>query len=710
MLSLTKLAPESHLQMRAPWQQDFLLYGLVAAFGLALHMGSWFSPPVSNPMLVKALYTQIVMAAMGCFWLWINRREPLLILSSWPRWLWLGFFLWCTASVIWAVNVDFYVFKWFMLLSAAWVFFFSLQLNTDEYEQRLIAWICTFCILITPLALLQIYFDFNYLVQSYKPAATFNNKNMLAQIMALSLPICLYVFLRQTTAWRSWFYAVGFGLLLLVLFHTQTRAAWISGSFGLLCFFVLSALDWRELRSLICAHRYKVLILPAALLMSITLMNFNAHGYSSATSLVASRTSDIVRDARDNSSLHANPRYLIWQAGLEMAEKHPIVGSGLGGFFGNVLGDEFINYRMQRTLRVHNDVLETLVETGAIGLLLLLGALASAAYCGIRLLQKLRGAARLRYVALGCSLASLAVNAQFSFPFQMATPLMLAACWLALIIRGAERLSPPPCVQVTLQRFRPLFGWAFFGISALVLALVVVVNAQWWNDYTALNRYITRGGVKPYVLNSWAPHQENAPVLWSLGGSLMGVGRYQEVLYVLEPIREMWPDNYVTRNMRFHALRALKRYSQARTEAEPLLNYTHRGLFSPYANLFSLCLILQDVNCAYTTYERLSAVDDADKQKHVGVYRYLAAMSAIMGLPSAPDDYARMRDEIGSNSNVESAVADYYLRQTPPDTVNARIHIDRLEQMDPNNRELGRLRHTAARREAEAKLNSQQPQ
>jgi O-antigen ligase len=153
---------------------------------------------------------------------------------------------------------------------------------------------------------------------------------------------------------------LGYASLVIVggLISTLSRAGWVSASAGLLLFFVLKLRNPR--------HRW-----PA---LGIFLVIVCVGLLIAQRSDVVSRLENIQRDFVDEYG-SGNVRMQIWSAARAMWQNHPWLGVGPGHF-----DYRFPQYRLPtnsvqpRPDRVHNDYLNTLVDWGIVGFILVVAA------------------------------------------------------------------------------------------------------------------------------------------------------------------------------------------------------------------------------------------------------------------------------------------------------------------------------------------------
>ena len=163
-------------------------------------------------------------------------------------------------------------------------------------------------------------------------------------------------------------------------------------------------------------------------------------------------------------------RIAIWLNSWESAKAYPVLGAGGGNFIyvqpqryspKLLEKEEWLHYAGMYTNSAHNELLETWVETGLIGLGLLLLVLGGAFVALIRKMAQLRQnrVARRVYAVTACMLLAFFIDAQMSFPLRLPFTQLLfwalisiPACFPeSLFGRFALRVSAPGLGPIDLQ-------------------------------------------------------------------------------------------------------------------------------------------------------------------------------------------------------------------------------------------------------------------
>lgn len=655
---------------------------LAALFFIVVNLGPWTTPMVANHMFIKAIWAQVILVILWTLWCWQQRQDTQPLLLSWPRILFLAFFLWGSLTIFWAINPDFFVFKWLMLLSAAIMFYLCLQLQPEDFHRLLIA-ILVSAFVTAFVAINQLYLNLTKMPQVVVPAATFGNKNMLGQLMILSFPICFYMLLQpKINRVESWFYAISAALLVAILYHTTARGAWLSLGLGIAILAIYFVVDFRQRSKWLFWNRDKTWASIAALAVLLAVVNFDQNReFKPAHKEFFNELGSVATEAQNTDARAMSTRYMIWKAGLNMVADAPIVGHGLGGFFENMLSG-YKNQKSLRTFRAHNDYLETWIEFGGVGLLLLLSGLLAVVYCFVSLYRKSQGSQRFLAVAVFAAGASSLFNALFSFPFQLTVPLLTIAIYMAFLIREAERAQTINLIPIKCPH---QINQGFLAVSILVTALACFVNLQWWQGYTSINVAVSnKAPIVPYEPNTWIFNQEQVPIMWAIGHSLHKRKKYQKAKSMVSALEKRWPGEYSTTSLLYEINLKTRNYTEAIRLAQIGLTYAPQGLFSFYKHLFKLYLSLDKKDEALALYKKLSSLPLKTLNSNFNSYEYLMLMALKLNLGEAVMNhhYQTLVKEYGTSADTESNIAIYYITNNKRD--KAIEHIKRSLKINPN--------------------------
>ncbi|CAB4921090.1 unannotated protein [freshwater metagenome] len=195
--------------------------------------------------------------------------------------------------------------------------------------------------------------------------------NLLGAICATALVLVPVLWTRaRTRASRAAVLAVG-AIVLYGLVGTQSR----SGLIALLVAGVAALV--------ICRGRRRTVL--RVVLACVVLLG----------AFVATNPGVVERATADDST--GTGRTELWRAGLQVAEDHPLTGVGIGNFvvvserYAQQVGTlRFAEVLLEDPKPVHNAIIESVAETGVVGLVLLLGAVGACMTAAARAARRFR--------------------------------------------------------------------------------------------------------------------------------------------------------------------------------------------------------------------------------------------------------------------------------------------------------------------------------
>jgi O-antigen ligase len=271
-------------------------------------------------------------------------------------------------------------------------------------------------------------------------AAFLVNPNMLGAVLALGTPLPLVAAVRAPTGRLRLLAGSAAFVLILALLYTFSRGAWLGLALAIVALTIF--VDWR------------VLLLAGL----VAMLAFGTASVMPRHLLDPTRT-DLPLDlggvtlGRLETIGEGDLRVRFIQNAAPIIEDHPIVGAGPGRYGGAVawrfpspLYDEYTAGRVPHDRTVDNFWLHIAVEFGAVGLILLLGAIAVAIWQTLRAATRLPGWQR-AVVAIGPGMA---------------------------IILGVDSL-----VEMLLEGNTTAFPmWFFLGISTGLVREAIVVRRR----------------------------------------------------------------------------------------------------------------------------------------------------------------------------------------------------------------------------------------
>jgi O-antigen ligase/cytochrome c-type biogenesis protein CcmH/NrfG len=302
------------------------------------------------------------------------------------------------------------------------------------------------------------------------PGATFGNRNLAAEAVAMSLPLgCAAVAAARGPALRRGL--VGALILELVyLAATRARGAWLGGALGLLTLAALAPVRLAGRRAVLVAGAI-VLAALAGLLPGRLNPRFVGDSKRFASG------ADVVEASFDTQSTALRTRLGLWRRGLAIWRDHPIWGAGPGNW--PVVFPKYAEPGATRDgvlsmwlapRQAHNDIVERAGETGLVGVGGL-AALCAGAIIAIRRRLAAGAGDRTTTAAAAGALAALAGTGLTGFPLEM--PATIALSGLALGLVAASPIARSAATPDTVR------GRRRAGRAAVAVAGLLLLGAGW---------------------------------------------------------------------------------------------------------------------------------------------------------------------------------------------------------------------------------------
>ena len=394
----------------------------------------WFNLTVSGHELIKSYFSYCGLGILACISIFhktssenFNFNFNFLKLSL------LILFVFGTLSIFWSNNIDFTVNKWLLWLAAFFSFIITSNLSLNINNLVKLSWgllLASGCIAL--IGILQYLVDPFSLTQEAPPASTFANRNIAAQPLILTAPLFMFLLLsRHTEGVKVWLVTILTSFIFIYLFYTTSRGAWLSIliEFVLLVFYFIhykfkkyNWITWNKNK------RYATIL---GLILIFVFCSLTPEGFINMFDLTSKEASSIISSVENLSSEAVSEknveswRYEIWNTALNMANASPFIGSGLGTYSHNLANEGYSTWLINNTFRVHNDILELLVETGLIGIIIFGFIVFSIVFSIINILKNINEELHLLNYILFIALFGSFVNLQFSFPYKMPVPLLI---------------------------------------------------------------------------------------------------------------------------------------------------------------------------------------------------------------------------------------------------------------------------------------------
>ncbi len=586
------------------------IYALVTLLlGLFL-VGGLPQPGVNYSDLYREAIAEIGLVGLLFYWFYNNRYVQKITLTFSATRLWfLGLFLLATISVFWAVNIEFFISKYLLWLSVAAIFWLTLTLPSNTKIPIIIARVLLLSALyIAIIGLLQALLSMEIFSQAKPPAANFVNKNMATQVLVLIFPLGVFLLFADKHKYLSRVYPFVLALIVAYVFHTHTRTAWLSIILEISLIILGLILYRKALKKALQAqtiiwNKKQTLNVVLAVFLLLLLVNISAQGWSPFWDSFATQTSSIIKDVQSHGQAAEGVRYRIWDAALTMMIQSPLIGTGMGSFFHNLVTDSQ-NYLTYKALRVHNDLLELGVELGVIGLILLLGAVISLLLNLSKLITRGDIQQKLFYWLIAVALIGSALNMQFSFPYQMPAPLVIFGLYAALIIKSSDVYGLNiKTIDMTLKLRHWYIALAGIGV---VFIVVIIMNFIWLNAMLKIDNNIKYSRWQNPIENSLVCHKTITKSLYDFSILYTKLQKYNLGLKSIESFAQCMPNTWLYENAKGLNLIKLHKYNEAINLLEKAKQHAPKGIYKNHVNQFIAYMNANKVQAAFKVYQQLA--------------------------------------------------------------------------------------------------------
>ena len=235
------------------------------------------------------------------------------------------------------------------ILKSTFIFFAIINFVDNEKHIKRLVWFLMLSFILMNLYGLAEYFAILKPIGG-KLDATLGHHNKVGMFADLVFPI-IFLFLLKAKGWKMRVPAAAFTLLSLVaIIFTQSRGAWISISLAI----IITALFYD--RKMLGAVAVVLIVLPLLLpvgIMKRVITIFDLKDYMKPGKVLLERP-------------------LVWRGAVKIIKEYPIIGAGTGSdiFYKLYVDIGFKPKKAKQKLgHAHNQILETLVENGIVGLI-----------------------------------------------------------------------------------------------------------------------------------------------------------------------------------------------------------------------------------------------------------------------------------------------------------------------------------------------------
>ena len=549
------------------WLGIFLLVLALAA--------PWFDTSMSNHAFTKSYVAIIGSGIIFCLTLFYNLLN---LNTTWRinniKITLLLLFCFGILSLFWSINFNFSVSKLLLWLGVFFCFMIGLSLPRNDDNLAKLAWgllIAGGAIAI--IGILQHLLDPFTLTQAAKPASTFGNKNMATQPLVLILPLSAFLLLsKPVQEARVWALTTLTSLILVYVIYTATRAVWLSISVEVVLVLAYLIFNRKKFKQWLDWNPNKRNASLFALILTMILISLSADGFINILT-VGSDTFGSIVDSANNT---AAPRYSIWQTAINMIADSPFFGSGLGTYAHNLGTEGYATTKVVGYQRVHNDLLELAVELGLAGIALFTAVVIAILASIIKILKNTEGDTNHFYYLLFVALAGSFVNMQFSFPYQMAVPLVLLGLYVGMIAKQYDIISTSNHIFKINRNWRK----AFFGFWLIVFAVVCAIYASWINMYFQLDNLNLKAEFEDLsIVETPIYHRDIQTFLSRRSGYYFKINNIKSSSLIDDQILKHWPNHLTSLYRKSSGAQKLGNNDEALKYAEMLKKVSYKGLF-----------------------------------------------------------------------------------------------------------------------------------
>jgi O-antigen ligase len=381
------------------------------------------------------LVALFLLVAMSFFYLTTFKKEFVKFQLSESQLFLLLFFVFSSFSFFWTNDQTLFIGKWLLYVFGFLSFYLATKLEPkDKYYIYLALGLVLASGLISMLGISQYLFEIpNKALLPYEniPAATFGNKNAANQFLVLSFPVIIFALVSKINRFQYVLVATVFIATLFYVYYATTKSAWIALFVEILItvfylFFSRKYLAYKIFTS----FKVSILVITTILFLLLDLSSVKSSFSPESQSkfdAVATSLSDRYQDSESS-------RKKIWNSAINIANKSPAIGHGLGSFAYelSVEGNFF------RLKKVHNDILEMYVELGLIGISLFLLFFYYFIKDWISINKSNNKQEALFFNFLMIAFTGSFINMMFSWPYQAIHGVVLFGVFSALIITKAN--------------------------------------------------------------------------------------------------------------------------------------------------------------------------------------------------------------------------------------------------------------------------------
>ncbi|MBM2840508.1 MAG: hypothetical protein HW412_1036 [Bacteroidetes bacterium] len=432
----------------------------------------------------------------------------------------------------------------------------SQLLATKEDFTRLMIALAAIASLVCVVGLVQFFFreelflDF-FIGEGRRVTSTLANAVYLSAYVILLFPILLsFTVARERKPRSRWMLGVLLCGLAFLLIATSTRSSIAAFIVSIALFSILSK-----------RVKKKAFILSAAgVLIAMGSAVYLSHG-------VVERIENVFRNEATSTLAR---RWYFWDAGYKAFRDAPFLGHGIGSYEAVMLEYRSPDYWVAKSEDVvphaHNEVIETAVDLGVVGLLVYLMIAGTVLVSGLRKRSKETADNRLLRIGLSCSLIAIFVDNLVNMSLRVEPVGAHAWLFMGVLASMSLRSEPKSAVTINLPRavaVLPLGLWMIFAfwygsrqadIYKADSHIIKGILAGEASDFAAsVNEYRIAVTLNPHSLVARS----------NLALALLRTGRAGEALQAAEELQSLSPRYPKLNLIQAAALVSLRRNTEA---------------------------------------------------------------------------------------------------------------------------------------------------
>ncbi|MFA5341219.1 MAG: O-antigen ligase family protein [Clostridia bacterium] len=333
----------------------------------------------------------------------------------------LFFIAYSTATLFYSINMDLSLYgayerKETYFIIVIYIFIFLLAANHYIFSKWhiilfsiAVSLICIYAIFqLYGIELIELTFLAKYRISSswhYMAFSTMGNPNFLASLLAMTLPLFIFAFIKS----GNYFWTIPMSLNYFVLLATRTRGGWIGAFVAFTVLLIVMTVKKFSLRNiLICCGIHVLLTIAYAFLFS----GFFERIWSAIDTMATVVASDSQEELLNSGSF----RIGIWKGVWMLIEKKPLTGYGIETLKQAISRDpevisflRGINPSIVNTDKAHNEFLNICVSSGIPSGVAYLTTAVSVIFTGFRNMRK-----DMNLLPLTCAVCAYFIQGMFN--------------------------------------------------------------------------------------------------------------------------------------------------------------------------------------------------------------------------------------------------------------------------------------------------------